>query len=173
MRHPLKSPNRCRLRLLLLCGYRLSAFTSCQAASPCSCHAPLLPPCRCSRPAWGVGGWFCRYPQRLHPSRWRVQSRHSYRLHECRPCSRQRWCESDELRLGCEHEDTTRIHFGGSTGILLPRPKLIEDYKVSPAQLIVRATLNKPSIFLSQTCVTLIFEFCGPMRSPFGPFAGP
>jgi 2',3'-cyclic-nucleotide 2'-phosphodiesterase (5'-nucleotidase family) len=36
-----------------------------------------------------------------------------------------------------------------------------------------KATLNKPSIFLSQTCVTLIFEFCGPMRSPFGPFAGP
>jgi hypothetical protein len=38
---------------------------------------------------------------------------------------------------------------------------------------LLKATLNKPSIFLSQTCVTLIFEFCGPMRSPFGPFAGP
>jgi hypothetical protein len=38
---------------------------------------------------------------------------------------------------------------------------------------VLKATLNKPSIFLSQTCVTLIFEFCGSMRSPFGPFAGP
>ena len=46
---------------------QLSAFA---AASRCNCRAPPRRPCRCSRPAWGAGGWSCRCPPHRRPSRW-------------------------------------------------------------------------------------------------------
>ena len=37
----------------------------------------------------------------------------------------------------------------------------------------LRATLNKPSKFPARTRKTPFFGFCGLLRRPFGPFAGP
>ena len=36
-----------------------------------------------------------------------------------------------------------------------------------------KATLNKPSKFPARTRKTPFFGFCGLLRRPFGPFAGP
>ena len=37
----------------------------------------------------------------------------------------------------------------------------------------LKATLNKPSKFPARTRKTPFFGFCGLLRRPFGPFAGP
>ena len=44
---------------------------------------------------------------------------------------------------------------------------------VDKGNMYVKATLNKPSKFPARTRKTPFFGFCGLLRRPFGPFAGP
>ena len=46
-------------------------------------------------------------------------------------------------------------------------------FNVQVLDLSLKATLNKPSKFPARTRKTPFFGFCGLLRRPFGPFAGP
>ena len=68
-------------------GSTRSLFSaSSSAAGPYNCHAPLPPPCQCSRPASDADGWSCRYRPHRPPSRWPGRSRRS-----CRQPTGRRW----------------------------------------------------------------------------------